>query len=37
MSIFSTQTLKASRGKSSLYKFKNSPVRIAQEATYIYG
>jgi len=37
MSIFSTQTIKASRGKSSLYKFKNSPVRIAQEATYVYG
>ena len=36
MSIFSTQTIKASRGKS-VYKFKNSPIRIAQEATYIYG
>lgn len=33
MSIFSTKTIKASKGRS-LYKYKNSPVRIAQEATY---
>lgn len=35
MSIFSTRTIKSSKGRS-LYKYYNSPVRIAQESTYMY-